>query len=387
MRYFYSALCLLAYGMQVHADEPIDCVQHHCVAIVDAGSSGSRLHIYTYDEDAKHAPIHITEQWSKKIRPGFALVEARSNEVANYLNQLFSNAPVNNLPVYFYATGGMRMLPQPKQQQLYGLLNNWFSNQTQWRLIKAKTITGTEEGLYGWAAVNYQLGRLNDTQKDLVGIMDMGGASVQIAFPLPESLPINTSDVISFEQYGRRFNIFVHSFLGLGQAEVEHQFLDAPQCFANNYPMPDGTFAAGNGNQCKDEVADLINAVHGVHKTISPFLQQTPSLQWYALGGLVYTARSTPFNFQEGQFTSTDLLEKGEQVCQKPWSDLTSQYPNEEYLYGYCLFSAYYYALMVNGYGIDAQQNLNYLTGNAEGDWTLGAVLLQNQAALKTLSY
>ena len=92
-----------------------NCQQQHCVAIVDAGSTGSRLHIYAYDLDKTNTAINIKELWSKKIKPGLATVDANQATLDAYLTTLFSSAPEANLPVYFYATAGMRLLPQPKQ--------------------------------------------------------------------------------------------------------------------------------------------------------------------------------------------------------------------------------------------------------------------------------
>lgn len=54
----------------------------------------------------------------KKIKPGIATIEANQATMDAYLTTLFSGAPEENLEVYFYATAGMRLLPQPKQHQL-----------------------------------------------------------------------------------------------------------------------------------------------------------------------------------------------------------------------------------------------------------------------------
>ena len=112
---------------------PFDCRQQYCLAIVDAGSTGSRFHIYTYDLDEHNSPIHIAEQWSKKIKPGFASLENTQAAVDSYLNNLVIDAPQASLPVYFYATAGMRLLPQPKQTEMFTYLNNWFNHQSQWQ--------------------------------------------------------------------------------------------------------------------------------------------------------------------------------------------------------------------------------------------------------------
>lgn len=358
--------------------QSLDCQQQHCMGVIDAGSSGSRFHIYTYDLDESNTAVHITEKWSKKIYPGFSTLEANQNTINTYLGNLFAGAPETSLPVYFYATAGMRILPQPKQELLYGYLKNWFSTQSQWQLKESKTITGREEGILGWLAINYQLGTLTDESKPAVGVMDMGGVSVQVVFPTSNEASTGSNDIEQIKLYGRQFNIFVHSFLGLGQTEITHQFLDLTHCFVNEYRLPSGTSAEGDAYACKNEVSPLMNKVHRVNEIVQPLIQANPVENWYAMGGVVELAKSKPFNFNETQFNNQELLEQANSaVCHQQWSSLLAQFPGNDYLYTYCLFPSYYYALMVDGYGLTPRQKVNFMSPDKNGDWTMGVVLHQ----------
>ena len=271
----------------------------------------------------------------------------------------------------------MRLLPQPKQTEMFTYLNNWFNHQSQWQLQAAKTITGKEEGLFGWLAVNYQLGTLVDENKELVGVMDMGGASVQIAFPAINDREISKQDLQQVNLYGRQLNLFIHSFLGLGQTELSHQFFDQDSCFSNNYELPDASLAKGGAVRCESAISYLINSVHQVNRTVQQAMRHNPVSLWFAMGGVVDTVKSKPFEFSGTQFSNESMLTQADQnVCQQDWATLQSQYPGNDYLYGYCLFSSYYYALMVDGYGIDSQKTINYLPPSTSADWTIGAVLM-----------
>lgn len=373
-RFLIIFSCLFVSTSTTYA-EAASCNQHQCIAVIDAGSTGSRAHIYAYDRDETNTPININEVWTKKIKPGLASIEPNANTLDAYLTTLFSGAPNQQVPVYFYATAGMRLVPSSKQKMYYQELQHWFSQQDQWQLIEAKTITGNDEALYDWLAVNYHLGTLK-SQKKSVGVMDMGGASVQIVFPIQKNEQIKHRSQVELDLYGQHITLFVYSFLGLGQTEMSHQFLDSASCFANDYPLPDGESGQGNASTCEQEVSSLLNGVHGVNKAIQPILATNPVDSWYAIGGLTNLAENKLFHFENGQLTNQNLMQQADnQICHQQWDKLNSQFPNDDYVYEYCLFSAYYYALMVDGYGIYPEQTVNYISANLNMDWTKGVVL------------
>jgi hypothetical protein len=350
------------------------CQQRHCIAVVDAGSSGSRVHIFAYDLDASNTPTQISELWSKKVKPGFSTIEPNQDTINTYLTNLFASAPEQNMPVYFYATAGMRLLPQPKQQVYYQGLQQWFGSQAQWQLKSAKTITGSEEGLFGWLSVNYQLGNFNGADKPLASVLDMGGASVQVTFPIENAEHINPKDLRKISIGGQNISLFVHSFLGLGQTVLSQQFLDQDSCFATGYQLPSGEQGRGDASTCQRAIAKLVNDVHEVNQIVKPALAKNMPNTWYAIGGVAALAEDKVFTFPDHQFTNDSLIQQADSAfCHQQWQDMSNQYPGNEYLYGDCLFPAYYYALMVDGYGIQPEQPINYLGA----DWSLGVVLHQ----------
>lgn len=352
------------------------CSEHHCIAVIDAGSTGSRLHVFSYDLDDSQTPTHITEVWSKKTKPGFATIEANQSTIDAYLTVLFSGAPVQNLPVYFYATAGMRLVPQAKQKTYYQNLKNWFNQNSNWQLKDAKTITGNDEALYDWLAVNYHLGTFKSSSRLPVGVLDIGGASTQIAFPASNGTIANKNSQVDLDLYGQHFTVFVHSFLGLGQNEMTHQLLDSTACFSNNYPLPDGQRGQGNAPECAQQISSLINGVHKANTVVQPSLTANPVDSWYAIGGIANLAESKPFQFSGNHLTTQDFLQQANNLtCQKQWDELSNQDPDNEYLDAYCLLPAFYFSLMVDGYGFSPNQDVNYVPSAQNMDWTLGVVL------------
>ena len=352
------------------------CTEHQCIAVIDAGSTGSRLHIFSYDLDETNTPAHIVELWSKKNKPGFASLEANQDSIDAYLTILFSGAPIQHIPVYFYATAGMRLLPQAKQKIYYQNLKNWFNQHEEWLLIDSKTITGDNEALYDWLAVNYHLGTIQSTLNQFVGVMDIGGASVQIAFPIQKDPNLNQRSQVELDLYGQHINLFIHSFLGLGQNEMNHQLLDSTSCFPNNYPLPDGEMGQGNAQGCAKEIAFLINGIHKTNSVVQPALIKNQINSWYAIGGIAKLAESQPFQFPNNQLTTHDFLDQANNLaCQQSWEELSSQFPDNESVDAYCLLPAFYYALIVDGYGFSPNQIVNYVPSAQNLDWTLGVVL------------
>ena len=45
-----------------------------------------------------------------------------------------------------------------------------------------KYCVGAEEGIYAWVAANYALGTLGGDPNDTTGIIELGGASVQVLY-------------------------------------------------------------------------------------------------------------------------------------------------------------------------------------------------------------
>ncbi|MBI2786668.1 MAG: multidrug DMT transporter permease [Legionella longbeachae] len=359
----------------VHA-APTSCSENQCIAVIDAGSTGSRLHVFAYDLDETNTATHIKEIWSKKITPGLATIQVNQSTIDTYLTTLFSEAPQQPMPVYFYATAGMRLLPQNKQKIYYQAVQNWFNQQSDWQLAEAKTISGNDEALYDWLAVNYHLDTFKSSSKEPIGVMDIGGASVQIVFPIEKNTNPDSNSQVELDLYGRHISLFVHSFLGIGQNEMTHQLLDNNSCFPDGYVLPDGNLAHGDASLCKEEVSVLINQVHKVKQEIQPIIAANHISSWYAIGGIAYLVDSKPFQFQDNQISNQDLLQQANSlICHQQWKDLGAEFPDDESIETFCLLPAFYYALMVEGYGISANQPVNYVPAAKNVDWSIGVVL------------
>jgi Golgi nucleoside diphosphatase len=352
------------------------CSTDNCMIVIDAGSSGSRLHVYSFLRDMTLSPEHIKELVVNKVKPGISTVRGSQEEMDDYLTKLFKDVELyKDIPLYFNATAGMRLLPPKKQEKIYAKINFWLVA-NHYNIRQLKTITGTQEGLYGWLAVNYRMNRLKDTTKPTVGVMDMGGASVQLTFQALNKQQLSYDDVTTVTIYGNSYTLYDYSFLGLGEDEVTHQLVNNQFCFPQSYDLPSGQMGSGSISKCNRTAALLMNKIHHVNKKVAHVIKDNLVTTWVAMGGISYLLEKKPFHFSSHQFNPLEMINQAnEEVCKKQWGELAQKYPDNDYLYGYCLFAAYYHALIVNGYGIGENQIIDYVDSSDDNDWTIGVVL------------
>jgi len=156
--------------------------------MIDAGSQGTRIHVYEFEarilstrKQVKHAvsgkklsfPTTDT-RWTNRLKPGldvFAFVmddQEMMNQVEFYLSPLLQFAKDvlaekqdhwHKYPIYLKATGGLRTLPRPYRLRLIETVRALFRNKTFnpffFENEHARVISGEEEAIYGWTAVNF----------------------------------------------------------------------------------------------------------------------------------------------------------------------------------------------------------------------------------------
>ncbi|KAI9145193.1 nucleoside phosphatase family-domain-containing protein [Paraphysoderma sedebokerense] len=232
---------------------------HHKYGIViDAGSSGSRIQVYSWQAQGstglpKIIPggIDKSSDGQLKIEPGISTFGGNPHDVGPYLRPLLDFASTlvpselhGSTPLYVFATAGMRLLPQHQQNEV--LRHVCLFLRTHYTFLidscskQIKVITGETEGIYGWVAVNYLLDGfevISDSKsgirkkKQTFGFLDMGGASTQIAFePIPGVAQLHSDDLTevslrTFDGHVLQYNVFVTTFLGYGTNEARRRYV------------------------------------------------------------------------------------------------------------------------------------------------------------------
>ena len=238
----------------------------HYGIIFDAGSSGTRLHIYRWlDSDKAREEAGVKElqslpvletknKWTTKIHPGISTFGEKPDRVGpDHLKSLYDKtrkviptALEEDTPVFLLATAGMRLLPEDQRSQLLRQICSYTRSYTKFKLpdcdVHIQVIPGEVEGLYGWVAANYLLGGFDAPKhhahgKDhhTYGFLDMGGASAQIAFAPNATeaerhaddlklLRLRTIDGIAAE-----YRVFTTTWLGFGVNEARKRYVEALQ--------------------------------------------------------------------------------------------------------------------------------------------------------------
>jgi golgi apyrase len=145
-------------------------------------------------------------------------------------------------PLFLLATAGMRLLPPQKQAEILLETCHFLVNHSYFKIDEPSTvgpcgssvriITGEEEGLFGWIAVNYLMNGFSKSSLDptTYGFLDMGGASTQIAFePSVESQSKakNLIDVRLRLLGGEEIHhkVFVTTWLGYGTNQARERYV------------------------------------------------------------------------------------------------------------------------------------------------------------------
>ncbi|KAH6663117.1 nucleoside phosphatase family-domain-containing protein [Halenospora varia] len=231
--------------------------------ILDAGSSGTRVHVYRWlnsakarqdadVEEMKSLPkVQTKKHYTLKIKPGVSTFGDDPTEVGEkHLQQLLDHAlkivpadQVKDTPIFLMATAGVRLLEPMKQKALLNEICSYAQAHTDFSLpdcgLHIQVIPGETEGLYGWIAANYLLGGFDSPEKHphgkghhTYGFLDMGGASAQIAFaPNATEAEKHSNDLKllrmrTLNGESTEYKVFTTTWLGFGVNQARERYID-----------------------------------------------------------------------------------------------------------------------------------------------------------------
>ncbi|XP_025027746.1 ectonucleoside triphosphate diphosphohydrolase 6 isoform X2 [Python bivittatus] len=192
----------------------------------DAGSTGTRIHVFRFAQKPKELP-RLIDTTFKALKPGLSAYADNVDKCAQGINELLAVAkeavPMNLwklTPLVLKATAGLRLLPGEKAQKLLDKVKDIFQESPFFIGSDCVSIMdGSDEGISAWITINFLTDSLNNPTKKCVGMLDLGGGSTQITFrPSTETSVENstTEHMTSFNLFNTVYKLDSHSYLGLG---------------------------------------------------------------------------------------------------------------------------------------------------------------------------
>lgn len=437
--------------------------------VVDCGSSGSRIFVYFWPRhngnphdllDIKQMRDRNSQPVVKKIKPGISAMADTPEHASDYLRPLLSFAaahvPVKKhreTPLYILCTAGMRLLPERQQLAILAdlvkdlpLEFDFLFSQSQ-----AEVISGKQEGVYAWIGINFVLGRFDhedesdsDTSVDsaagrrrTVGILDMGGASLQIAYEVPTSasdLPPKQEEAAKIllaefnlgcdvQHTEHVYRVYVTTFLGFGgnfarqryedlvlnETLNKNRLLGQKTGLSPDNPFLDPCLPVGLTDMVKRNNQVLHFRGKGdwasCRTLLSPLLARSNTSQ-ASLNGIYQSPidfnNSEFYGFSEFFYCTEDVLRIGghyhgptfakaaQDYCGMAWPVLAQRFKNglfsshadEHRLKYQCFKSAWMYEVLHEGFHFPYDYpNLQtaQLVYDREVQWTLGAILYKTR--------
>ncbi|XP_070772057.1 ectonucleoside triphosphate diphosphohydrolase 6 [Enoplosus armatus] len=192
----------------------------------DAGSTGTRIHIFKFQIENKEA-TKLAHETFRAIKPGLSAYaddpEKCTAGILELLEVAKSSVPPSLWtisPVVLKATAGLRLLPGEKAKHLLDRVRALFlESPFLSRDDGVSIMDGTDEGISAWITVNFLTGDLHSADSPTVGMLDLGGGSTQITFSPQDEKTIQTSPIDyirSFQMFNNTHTVYTHSYLGLG---------------------------------------------------------------------------------------------------------------------------------------------------------------------------
>ena len=398
--------------------------------ILDCGSSGTRARLYNYDADIKpsdriiseYTPSNKVDRDALSIKPGIATFVGKAGNVNAYLTPLVNQAArwvpptlLSTTTISAYGTAGMRFYSGDEQNDVWEAAIDVFTA-SPFVFGEAYTLSGDDEGVFGWLSTQYLLQQNNITISENLGALDLGGASTQIVFqPTQNSI---MQDNVRLVLDGVKTQLYSHSYMlsGIDQVELRIASTLAKRADAPSFPSPlvnpcynigvlnnktglpysisglpcsynDSSAnctrsftGSGDWGACRELSEEILEldalclikdcAAYGVYQPSSEGVQfYAFAFFWFTVNALIDQCKGTT---TECQPTLTEIEAAGQDYCSKQWLQIQGQFTAR-----WCL-GAGYITTLLKAYDIPADERaVTYASsiGGVGVSWTLGALL------------
>lgn len=218
--------------------------------IVDCGSSGSRAHIFKWKRNLISKRIELVRDNSrgKHITPGLSSLKDEPHKASDYLEPImdFISEAIPEehrvrTPIHFMATAGLRLLDDKTRQAILNDIDRDLRGRYGFSNVNSQVISGEKEGIYSWVSLNMNRGLRDGQYVRTYGMIEMGGASTQVAFELDPGLERSVLNDLKKNEERAAFKqeqlslevgpessvrLFTATFLGLGVNSAREASID-----------------------------------------------------------------------------------------------------------------------------------------------------------------
>lgn len=348
-------------------------------AIIDAGSSGSRLFLYKTGLDAQgNLTATSIPMVNNNVSPGISTLVAQPAEVVGaYIEPLLIllddtmkvlGIPQSDVNFSLIATAGMRVESPLLQQRVYEAVQAEAKAMLPSMNIQyTLTLQGRYEGAFQWLCVNYLKGNLTP-QAGTVGVLESGGGSFQLAYETG-SKASNTIDLLSLRYGPTAYKLFSRSYTGLGGNYSREDATDDPSSFPVGYPLASGAVGSGDYKQGLISTRKLIRA----RPTAIPGSAKVPPLEKFVGVGLF---KSVADDLGLGDSISANRVDQAASIiAATPWATQLAQSPNNPFLFSKVDSAQLVSELIRTWFPAGRELAVARKIGGTNINWTLGAVL------------
>jgi len=209
-------------------------VRYRCAVVIDAGSTGSRIHAFKF-EVLGSDQLNLLDSAFKAIEPGLSSFATEPEQAGKSLLPLLDEARKfvpeelhQETTVELRATAGLRMLHHTEVQRILEEVHSVLQSYPFKVLDDAVSVMeGSDEGVFMWVSTNYYLGNIGKPTEATASVIDLGGGSVQRAFAISGPVPdaVSEDSIRTISAAGQTYNVYVHSYLGYGLKASRMNFL------------------------------------------------------------------------------------------------------------------------------------------------------------------
>lgn len=374
------------------------------VAVIDAGSSGSRLVLYERTREGEAVKVEqrfsdtggqaLSSFEDTPLQAGPAGVQPLIDKLQQALRPL--NAPSTEVELHLLATAGMRLVEARNPtaaQAIYQSARSVIAA-SGLKTGRIETLSGTDEGLFAWLDLNDLAGHFRNGTPPALGIVEVGGASAQIAFATTEG----HSPAVTVSVQGKSYRVFSQSWLGLGQDQARLSMIRQHQtrggdagnpCYADNASQVGGlkAFDAGIEGLFIAIGRYDFSACQALYDTVlGPFqIHQVTTVPGFANVSLVGVS-SVNFALQDWQATGAPGMLAGQLQANCTGTDaygsqvlpfLGRTAPGNRFAQNACANGTYVHALLFGPQGLSLRpaQLRSETAAGLSVNWTRGVAL------------